>query len=701
MFTNVNNNKRHLMRYFIVLLCLLLGLASLVAGEEVYYEPRNSGDGSGDEPIDDFSGDDQPTSPPTTTAAPTTTSAIVTTTPVATSAPSNATSAGQTTTVTTTTSTTVSIGPPEETIKIELCIELYFPVLWLLQTMFGGLIDFCPIFERKLCEEIEFVGGHCEVSRDCDADCDAGYEAFDENGDVNTKDQDDFTYSKFGCFDVCIEVHFTNDIFANFSQSVENGNGSSRLKSIVRNVPSFNFEHIQQMLTDMAQEAVVNTMIAGPDPDPQDPNPPAEPGYRCLDGSNPIADDDQLTCLVTDSESNQIDVGCDGVAADQCTVDQVAPAAVEEQVIATSTDGAISGIDCAVNNGGCSHTCDSSGANNGLNGTCTCPNDCWTINGDALTCSIKPEMVELVCLPDSMQANLAKCVVAGLQDFKLGNSVCNQNTDVNGNAASNGNNVIKDGACTGTSVVGMPGDIDGDGIDDSGCLAFGIKLDECSTSVDANYATTEITFTQQLSSIITITNEQSAAMQSTLNNGVLGGLISREPRVSIDFKCQYTSDYTTDNAAVETASDDVSNNLLGNGKFGFSLETMQPSSTPDTFDDITTTWNQVQSTQTGNEYTVGHTLYFRVCSEQDLSNVYFSVPDCTVKNHNDTESYKIIDNHCPDVFVNTQREGRVSNDRFQTWKAGETFTTMPAGSTLAESDRTTDQCLMFRLIGYI
>jgi len=198
-----------------------------------------------------------------------------------------------------------------------------------------------------------------------------------------------------------------------------------------------------------------------------------------------------------------------------------------------------------------------------------------------------------------------------------------------------------------------------------------------------------------LSSIITITNEQSAAMQSTLNNGVLGGLISREPRVSIDFKCQYTSDYTTDNAAVETASDDVSNNLLGNGKFGFSLETMQPSSTPDTFDDITTTWNQVQSTQTGNEYTVGHTLYFRVCSEQDLSNVYFSVPDCTVKNHNDTESYKIIDNHCPDVFVNTQREGRVSNDRFQTWKAGETFTTMPAGSTLAESDRTTDQCLMF------
>jgi len=645
------------MRYFIVLLCLLLGLASLVAGEEGYYEPRNSGDGSGD---DGGSGEEP------TTVAPSTT-----------------------TVVTTISDVTTTVAEPD-LIKIELCIELYFPCLWLLQTLFAGLFDFCPIFEGQLCDAIESAGARCWVSKPCDADCEADYDIWDENGDVNVAQVDSSTQTKLGCFDLCVEVHFTADTFGVFQDDTAASNDTSaRFAKIVRDVPSFNFEHIQNMITEMAQEAVVHTVIAGPGQDALGDDATTDGGYTCLDGSAPAADSDQLTCLVEDSEANNFDVGCDGIAADQCEVSQIAPAVTNVDITGSATSGAISGINCAVNNGGCSHTC--SGV--GLDGTCSCPNDCWAINGDALSCSIKPEMVELVCLPDSMQANLAKCVVAGLTDFKLGNSVCTENTDVNGNAAANGNNVIKDGACTDTSVVGMAGDVDGDGVDDSGCLAFGIKLDECSTAVDANYATNEITFTQQLSSIVTITNEQSAAMQSTLNDGILGGLISREPRVAIDFKCQYTSDYTTDIAAVETASDDVNNDLLGSGKFGFSLETMQPSS--DDFDDLTTTWDQYHSTQDGNEYTVGHTLYFRICSQQDLSNIYFSVPDCTVKNHNETESYKIIDNHCPDPFVNTVREGRVHQDRFQTWKAGETFTPMPTGSTLVESDRTTDQCLMF------
>ena len=64
---------------------------------------------------------------------------------------------------------------------------------------------------------------------------------------------------------------------------------------------------------------------------------------------------------------------------------------------------------------------------------------------------------------------------------------------------------------------------------------------------------------------------------------------------------------------------------------------------------------------------VGSTLYFRICSQHELSNVHFSVPDCTVKNHDETESYKIIDDHCLDPFVSTQRVGRWTDNRFTLW----------------------------------
>ena len=40
---------------------------------------------------------------------------------------------------------------------------------------------------------------------------------------------------------------------------------------------------------------------------------------------------------------------------------------------------------------------------------------------------------------------------------------------------------------------------------------------------------------------------------------------------------------------------------------------------------------------------VGSTLYFKICSENNLSNIYFSVPDCTVSNDDDSMTYNIID----------------------------------------------------------
>ena len=41
--------------------------------------------------------------------------------------------------------------------------------------------------------------------------------------------------------------------------------------------------------------------------------------------------------------------------------------------------------------------------------------------------------------------------------------------------------------------------------------------------------------------------------------------------------------------------------------------------------------------------------------------------DCTVSQPATGESYKIIDDHCPDQFVNTQREGRWHDGFFETW----------------------------------
>ena len=36
------------------------------------------------------------------------------------------------------------------------------------------------------------------------------------------------------------------------------------------------------------------------------------------------------------------------------------------------------------------------------------------------------------------------------------------------------------------------------------------------------------------------------------------------------------------------------------------------------------------SGEAGDAYNVGETLYFAICDNQNLNNVYFSVPECTV-----------------------------------------------------------------------
>jgi len=240
--------------------------------------------------------------------------------------------------------------------------------------------------------------------------------------------------------------------------------------------------------------------------------------------------------------------------------------------------------------------------------------------------------------------------------------------------------------------MGVDVDVNGDGQADNGCLAFVIDLDQCSMAVSADYENNKLTFTQELVSTDFDYITQSPALSGAQMNG--DSMINFDPRVSIDFTCEYTADYVTDSSGVTTTSDDISNDLSSSGQFGYSLRTVQASS--DDLNSLTNTWSQVSSTgDAGTNYVVGSTLTFEICDQQELSNVYFSVPDCTVYNHNMTESYQIITDHCLDPFVNTARVGRVYQDRFGTWDDPANHISMPTGSSLSASELTTNQCMMF------
>ena len=68
----------------------------------------------------------------------------------------------------------------------------------------------------------------------------------------------------------------------------------------------------------------------------------------------------------------------------------------------------VSGRNCQDGqNGGCSHIC--TGA--GMNGVCSCPNDCWELGANGQSCLIPADKVQLECGSDKMVAHLARCVV--------------------------------------------------------------------------------------------------------------------------------------------------------------------------------------------------------------------------------------------------------------------------------------------------
>lgn len=606
----------------------------------------------------------------TTTAAP-----VITTT-----APDGSTDA-----VTDASTVAVTTTPaPPEMFGYKGCISLYFPVLWIVQTMFPGLFDFCPIFGSNFCKPFDAIGAPCWMNH-CDAVCrgdgtpDYALNDDEDSAAANANDNKGTCFdkqtgavlqeandnkSKFGCFDFCFEVHMTQA----HMDAITASRDFSRTFS-------FTEADVTALAEEIADDAMVTTVIQGPNVDTTNLG-NTNAGYTCVDP----AQTDVASCLVSDTTDAGFTVPVNGDAS----------SVVAETLWGAESQTTLSGINCADSNGGCSHTC----SGEGLNGVCSCPNQCWQLDVDQKTCNIHPDMVQLTCHPDRMEAHLAKCVVAGTDAYQLGNSVCSSTTTTTGDAASTNpsNAAIIEHATCASATMGVDADVNGDGVNDNGCLTFVVGLDECSMQVNADYANNKLTFMQELVSTDFDANQQTNALGNTGTNA----LVNFDPRVSVDFTCEYTADYVTDSAEVTTNPDEVTNNLQSTGVFGYALKTVQPSLQD--FNDLGNTWTDVHSTADGRDYMVGSTLYFQVCDQQELSNVYFSVPECTVYNDDMTESYQIITDHCPDQFVNTQRVGRYYDNRFMTWnadsdKAG--FIPMPTGSTLAASDLATNQCLTF------
>lgn len=81
----------------------------------------------------------------------------------------------------------------------------------------------------------------------------------------------------------------------------------------------------------------------------------------------------------------------------------------DSEIVSTTAET----VDCYVNNGGCSHTCDRSGDQH----YCRCPS-CWEMNDDQLTCRPMADKIQTQCLSNAMEITLHKCVLQGSHDYE-------------------------------------------------------------------------------------------------------------------------------------------------------------------------------------------------------------------------------------------------------------------------------------------
>ena len=351
--------------------------------------------------------------------------------------------------------------------------SMHFPALWLINTMFSDIEDFCEVFSEMACSEInsDAVGGSCWIET-CDQQCYANGDASDDDATVFTGSFDDSVNSdvaaiwgdslnngsnglfaadngniistdpndksKYACFSAVMTVHLDS--------------GAAGAVQAVRNAVIF--PEVDATLTDTilrdymvheAKKGMRDTVLAGPLNWEESPvaHRIAHGGYNCESSTN-----NDKTCLLQDTRDAGFISGAQGLT--QAT--QIARFNEE-------TKAGLSGINCNANNGGCSHICDGPG----LDGTCKCPNECWELQSDNKLCKIGESRYALFCHSDRMEAHLAKCVVSGMSQFRLGNSDCTEDTTVEGLAANmlefDDHNtrpaITSHNSCSSTSVTGF------------------------------------------------------------------------------------------------------------------------------------------------------------------------------------------------------------------------------------------------------
>jgi len=549
-------------------------------------------------------------------------------------------------TTTTGITTTTTVNPFEGYSEYRTCVTMYLPILWILGSIFGNVDELCFSFTGQICDSFHQVGAKCwetmcsgecsgnglqdDVSDFLDNDAEAAEDSqtsekpFDTNGRVKP----DAPRNKPGCFDYCWTVHATDQQISNvIALWASTRRGFSDKMSNERFLANR-----QKTFENIADFALLDSIV--------------EDG-EYTGGMNQLIDD-------------TVDAGftCDANCDDSNIVDTAS-----STMWGKTDNAALSGIDCQNgNNGGCSHLC----TGEGVDGVCSCPNDCWDLVGKE--CQIPADKVLLKCEPDRMVAYVAKCIVEDEDegvtsgDYHLSDSDCNPSTGfVN-------------------ATESCPTEIDSNG---TGCMSFNTRLDECSTGVTADYTSNIMTFSQVL---------QSAAVGQpvTASSGATF-FMSIAPKITVDFTCEYNTDYETHVGSALVNPDSVDNSLTSTGNFVFQLNTLDPVYTSRS--GAISSWSSHDAV--ADPYNVGSTLYYKVCQAMPLDNIYFSVPDCTVTNANKTESYGIMVNHQTDEFVKFQRVGRDFNGTFSEWNSAADNVPMPAGSWYSPSNELSNDCLYF------
>ena len=524
---------------------------------------------------------------------------------------------------------------------------MYLPILWLFGSIFGNVNELCFSFTGQICQSFHAVGAKCWETA-CAGTCSGngvqdGVNDFLDNDaaaqedsqqssqafDSNGRLKPDAPPNKPGCFDYCWTVHATDDQIATVINQ-----WSSSSRGFAEKVSQQRFIVDRQKTFEViADFALLDAIV--------------EEG-EYTGGMQQLVDDTVDAGFVCDADCNENNI-----------VDTAS-----STMWGKADNSALSGIDCQDgNNGGCSHLC----TGEGVDGVCSCPNACWDLVGKE--CQIPSDKVLLKCEPDRMVAYIAKCIVEDLDegvttgDYHLSDSQCNPVT----------------GYVNATEPC--PAEIDSM---TTGCMSFNTRLDECSTGVTADYTANIMTFSQTLQSATT-------GNAVTASSGALF-FMSIAPKITVDFTCEYNTDYETHVGSALVNPDSVDNSLTSTGNFVFQLNTLDPVYTRN---GAITSWAMHDAV--ADPYNVGSTLYYKVCQAMPLDNIYFSVPDCTVTNANKTESYGIMVNHQTDEFVKFQRVGRDFNGTFAEWGNAADLVPMPAGSWYSPSNELSNDCLYFRL----